>query len=451
MKIAYLNLILFLLSTLLFNSCSNKIDEAYELKKLGLKDKAVESLNKIINEDPKNAEAYFALGNVYAELGNFKGSYENFQNALKLEPKNTLYLSRNIFLLLSNLNKNKNDIALEKQILSLINNEPNNLLGYSLLSRLYGSQIKDNIQLTKEYFNNVSKLNELKPLSNWQYLYSNINDRTLTATNFIVLKDSVEFFTNSGESAGYFSLGKNSLRVNIKTVKKDSIFFVDYDNISLKQQKAWRLDKVTYSYQDWGKMTEKDYPLRLDNPDALYAEPLATYYNSKFKNNLRKNSYDESKFIAPLNTLINEGSIIPTGRASFYKARYGEMGNLYAYDANYYWMEVSYEEKIPFDGRLSLSQNILLFKNYEIAQVYEERERITIDREVLINILASGYIANNMTPELVNISLDLSNNIKKIEFNRDNFMEFYFYGPYTLIFIDGLLQEINLRDQSEYL
>jgi len=47
---------------------------------------AVESLNKAIQENPKDADTYTMLGYSYRKLGTFDKSMEHYQKALKIDP-----------------------------------------------------------------------------------------------------------------------------------------------------------------------------------------------------------------------------------------------------------------------------------------------------------------------------------------------------------------------------
>jgi tetratricopeptide (TPR) repeat protein len=51
-------------------------------------DKAEQICNKILAEKPRESGIYRALGNIFAEKGDFTRAVENFRKALDLEPDN---------------------------------------------------------------------------------------------------------------------------------------------------------------------------------------------------------------------------------------------------------------------------------------------------------------------------------------------------------------------------
>ena len=59
-----------------------------------------ERLEKIIDKNPKDAEAYYKLGEVYENIGDDPKAIEYCEKALGIDPDNMLYLAFHIFLTL---------------------------------------------------------------------------------------------------------------------------------------------------------------------------------------------------------------------------------------------------------------------------------------------------------------------------------------------------------------
>jgi tetratricopeptide (TPR) repeat protein len=62
---------------------------AYEMKKLGDYNKALDLYERILDMDPRNARAYHAKGNIHSLLGQYEDAISCFYAALEYDPVNT--------------------------------------------------------------------------------------------------------------------------------------------------------------------------------------------------------------------------------------------------------------------------------------------------------------------------------------------------------------------------
>ncbi len=86
-----------LILLLLITSCDLKSSKEYLKEAWALEDKqqytaAIKLLNKAIDKDSKFKEAYLSRGADKAVLKDYKGAISDYNNALKIDPKNTLAL-----------------------------------------------------------------------------------------------------------------------------------------------------------------------------------------------------------------------------------------------------------------------------------------------------------------------------------------------------------------------
>lgn len=112
--------------------------EAYSNSKVKNYDKAIEMINKSLKINPKNINAYVALGKIYLSKGNGSDAIKNFERALDLDKKNpeALTSKAKVYALINN-----NDDAI-----SLLNeaimNDPTYSPAYNELAELYAN-LKD--------------------------------------------------------------------------------------------------------------------------------------------------------------------------------------------------------------------------------------------------------------------------------------------------------------------
>lgn len=85
-------------------------------------DRAIELTQKVITQDPQNAEAYFVMGEAYGMKGKYKEMNDAFNNSLKVSPKFTAKIEadkqkfwQNLFVAgVTSIKQNKLDLALEQ-------------------------------------------------------------------------------------------------------------------------------------------------------------------------------------------------------------------------------------------------------------------------------------------------------------------------------------------------
>ncbi len=65
---------------------NSDVDKAKEFMKAGMYPKAIELLDKRINDKPTDAEAHFQLGLCYFHTGNYSGADERFSSAVAFNP-----------------------------------------------------------------------------------------------------------------------------------------------------------------------------------------------------------------------------------------------------------------------------------------------------------------------------------------------------------------------------
>ncbi len=224
--------------------CKNKVDEAYELKQNGFRDKAIEVLNQRLDEDPLDSEALFALGNINVELGNWAEALHNFNDALKIEPDNLRFLNRKLYLLTkvdSQGKKYENDSKVLVTVPeSTMLKYPGNSYFYSVLLDYYSDAFPKGYY-QKEFLSSLTKHNQLKPFSNWVLIYSNNKKKTLDANSGIILSNSLAIFDTSGNPAGQI---QKDIRIVVTKVIGDSIFFIDPNKFKLEDHIGWRIDDI---------------------------------------------------------------------------------------------------------------------------------------------------------------------------------------------------------------
>ena len=105
------------------------LDKAEQSIKAGNLEKARIELKNVLKIDPKDARAYFKLGNVFERQKDFKKSFANYNKAVELNPDNLEYqakIGRFYLLLANNIEK-----ASEKMNLAL-SVDKNNISGLVL-------------------------------------------------------------------------------------------------------------------------------------------------------------------------------------------------------------------------------------------------------------------------------------------------------------------------------
>lgn len=421
--------ILIMFSTIMVG-CGSKVDEAYELKKLDLKDKAIELLTKMISDNPKNADAYFALGNIYVEIGKTSEAIQQYENALKLKPNNERFQSHKLLLQL--LQQKSYTLDLENSIQSLVKNNQNSKLGYVLLATLYSRGASYDQATAKKYFDILTKLNDLAPFSDWKKIYEDPSTKRIHGNVFTVVADSTEYYDISSKSVGFLNKGKE---IRIDRVENDTIFYTDPDAYALKSSFAWRISKFFEVEDHYGTYDKTD---EVENPNNLYTTPRCAYINSsndwEIQRLRNRGIFVEYGSIINVNA-IEPGSISPTGKNYRH-----ELITRRASRYHFYWNEVEYKTRSYLKRKLPISEDILLFKN-EAFRFYGMKEAVAIEEGLFRDILKAGYIAKNMTTDLVSLRIDMYPS--KFEFNKDNFKLYYKYGSYDLIFVDGLLGSIS--------
>jgi tetratricopeptide (TPR) repeat protein len=93
-------------------------DKAIDLDKNGNKEKAISLLEKCIAMDEKDAEAFGALANVYADVKNYSKAFYSFEAALRLLPNDPM-ITRNYALALIESGNFFQGISLQLQLLTL--------------------------------------------------------------------------------------------------------------------------------------------------------------------------------------------------------------------------------------------------------------------------------------------------------------------------------------------
>ena len=93
-------------------------DKAIDLDKNGNKEKAISLLEKCIAMDEKDAEAFGALANVYADVKNYSKAFYSFEAALRLLPNDPM-ITRNYALALIENGNFFQGISLQLQLLKL--------------------------------------------------------------------------------------------------------------------------------------------------------------------------------------------------------------------------------------------------------------------------------------------------------------------------------------------
>ena len=64
------------------------LEKAKQSIELGDLDKARIELKKVVHIDPKDAQAYFKLGNVFEQQKNYQKAFGNYRKAEELNPEN---------------------------------------------------------------------------------------------------------------------------------------------------------------------------------------------------------------------------------------------------------------------------------------------------------------------------------------------------------------------------
>jgi len=426
----FLMLILLVLVLLPYLSgCKNKVDEAYELKNLELKDKAIESLNKVISDDPKNASAYFALGNIYAELGRKDEAMLNFENALKLEPENARFKAHQLYVATE---FGRNASRLEGAIEQQIQKKPNDTFMFALLSQALVSRVHQDPSSSKKYFENLLKLVELKPLSGFQVV---CRDQASLATT---LEDSIPIYDLTGSMAKQL---KNGDLIPIQQIRNDTIYYTDMNSFVLETRSGW---SATNAYLP-GQMRRIDPP----DPSTVYEQPMCAYTEldrEAWFNSTDKYSYRTSPTIPT--SIVEPGSITQTNLKKHYSASFLDKSDGRLCPIEYDWISVEYKARVFGKRKLPVSDKLLLFNGTSSYDFFKSALPVFANT-ALKNLFRAGYVANNMTSDMLSLSIYVSPT--KVEFNRDNLTIHYQdqgCGK-EFVFVDGFLTEIKNLEGSK--
>jgi len=428
----YKNLFLILFAFLI--SCKNKVDEVYELKAVGLNESAIQKINKIIDDDPMNAEAYFALGNILAEnyedKNALKEAINNFEKSLKIDPENKRFTMHNLMIKVLT-NTGGSNSSIEEKIEQFIKKEPENPAGHVFMEWMHSKLRSDND--IKSYFREIAILNNLKPLNDWQYIYHD-STKQINAGLFYVTEENVSAFD---------VLTKESIKLKLDSYNRidkifnDTIYYTDYSSYKVIKRNAWRLNEVY-----WPNASGPGRYIKQADFTFLYKQPQCTETIFTSYPNYKKNpSYIVAPIISPES--IESGSIKLIGRTYLYS---GSMVTWrgFSEDINFLWDEVEYNEKVYPKRILPSVVSILLLNNEAQVHILSLRNLIPIPSDLLYNILRANYIAKNMT--LNSIKQKNYLHFERVEFNRDNFKFIVNLGDKQLVFLDGLLSEINKKD-----
>lgn len=119
--------------------------------KAGNTDKAIESYNKAIDQNPKTALAYYRLGQIFSDTGKHNQAIEYMEKAANLDPE---YLDNLGFVCHSAGSMDKSIESLKKAI----EFNPNNFEAYSLLGSIYSDELH-NYKEAINYFNKCLEIN----------------------------------------------------------------------------------------------------------------------------------------------------------------------------------------------------------------------------------------------------------------------------------------------------
>lgn len=402
---------------ILFEGCGSKIDEVYELKELGLKKQALEKLDEILKDDPKNAEAYFAKANIQTEERLYTNARQSFEDALKIEPDNRRYNFHYFFLqyILSENNKNYYIDEIDK----FIKKFPDNVEGYVIKARNYQNQDLSG------YLKILLRINEIFPLADWEKL------NLYPAKSFLVISDSTRYYDELNKLVGYL---KKNEEIEINERKNDTLIYWDTKAYVISKRNAWKvIDGYRVQDRSSSKINIYDYNTLYEWPG--FADGWYTHSEDRYGKDIRTK-------ISPkvLSSVIEDGPIVSTGKTEIY--RYDAYTNVY-YTFN--WAQVSYNTRKYLSRRIPRNDDIVLFRSNTTLTTFKNEIKNSQNKNLLKSILEAGNIAKNMTVDL--LYQKITPNLEKFEFNKNDIKEYYQDDKYEFIFTDGLLTGIKLQNK----
>lgn len=183
--------------------------------------------SKVVEIDPKNSFAYFELGNIFHEEGNYSKALDFYDKSIKNGKKGSdVYYKRAI----TNLKLLRKDQALA-DISQAIKIKPSNLNYYVLRSNIYISM--------KRFFPAIEDLNriiEFKPSSSIYRLNRAIVYATVGSLIKLLVKKSIEkslvgyveriVHDFSFDYHKYYEIAESDINIAIDIEKKNSPFFI---------------------------------------------------------------------------------------------------------------------------------------------------------------------------------------------------------------------------------
>ncbi len=395
----------------IFTGCgSNNIKKAQQLIDSKMFDQAITTLQEEIRRNPKNARAYFVLGNAYWCRGNHedkKESIKAYENAIRIKPG---YLSAKynlgVILQFSELEQSINNL---NKVLDI---SPNHIGALTYLGYIFDM----NGEKYKAY-TEIQKSLKIQPIEEkWLKLKTISKRDSLPYGTFIVKVDSTPVFSIKNDRKSG-QLGKYSI-LTFNDSKNHKLFFTE---VIYEKRKGWSLENPKYwsrvlsGFQYLPVVFRKLPPNTTDEENRVW---------NRYINWLKKFDYDlldkEERRTATCTGLRKT-----TERHSYYEE----------------WYQVAYKKKI-YNERWINRESIFLGTGDE--KLDKQRLNSLIKRkywteEQKKNIL-DGLITKGMTRYMVMAALgDVSFSFL---YPREEYVnEIWTYGNMGIIFKDGRLYE----------
>lgn len=424
-----------LVAGLLFSCGKNKVDEAYELKDLGLVEQAVGTFQQAIGENPKDAEAYFGLANALSDQKKFLEAQRFFEDAIKLNPQNPRYKINFLHSIHSYLqsSKRKRDDNY-KYTYQLLLERYKGLYHPSLLGPHESSKYAAlDPRSCESYLVFLAGINKIYPFTDWQEVYSDPATKKRYA-EFCFISEDIKYTSSDGKNRG--NLSKGSV-IEVSETRNDSVYFIDQSLVEpAGQGVAWMVNGVLYADR-----TGYINSLYLSVP-GLFMEP---YCPPALDHLIKRSEYGD---VGPLGEQISSKnidslSIVRTGKMheTWYSAEYND-DNISQY--RIYWGEVTFTKMRPVTMNLPLGQGVYLLDPSFRKEAMQLFGKIDMDEVTLKKVLQLGLVARNMTTDLI-INKVTSLSRSTLKYNRDNIEEILANEHYEFIFHDGLLNHINRK------
>jgi len=213
--------------------------------KVGDLDKARIELKNVLQIDPKDAQAYFQLGEIFERKKEYKKAFNNYSKAVEINPDNFDYQAKigtYMLLLVGNF-----DVAIEKRDL-ILGKDETNVSGLLLKAGILfkqndasgASEIAQDIFLRHpEHVQNAMFLSSL-------YLGDEKYEEAIDVLNACIQQNPVDVSLLNALANAYFKVGKYDLAENEfrKILKKNPEVFSNYLKLASFYQKIGSLDKA---------------------------------------------------------------------------------------------------------------------------------------------------------------------------------------------------------------